>query len=427
MKIKVKVICCMLAFVISSVLTTAFAQSPLEQLVFSEKEFAYRYDGTRLVYNSAMYGYARKGYLVTDEIDQEHGNSLKIGMAETPTPGETSSPYVVISQTSDTNLTVAFSVYFSDKTDFRLALYKAASGQASSKEVNMIRWQDTLNVADMELEYDTGRWYRVVMRIDFENKSYTVQIDGETILEQYSFTDLDLVDSVRFYGHTNENKVGFAAVDDIELSVKAPTPMISGVGYNGQDIVSMPSAFADTLEIYLNTPLYNITEEQVHLYRDNKEAGFNRFGYDNTNGMIVLDVKGVLIPNARYTLVIDEDAELFDGVAIGESISGNFTTAPEAACLTFAEFLQADGSVEINAEFINPTGAEAELLVIAAVWEGDMFVKSKVFRERVIAPEEERIFVIDELDDNQRVELYVWDSFLGGEFLSDRVYRYEVK
>lgn len=416
MKRFIAVICLMVLLV-----TSVFAASPLEQEVFSENDFAYSYDGSRMVFNSAMYGYSRKGYLTPEQLDAERGDSLKIGIASPAPSGETSSPYVVIEQKTDTNLTVNFSVYLSGTCDYRMAVYKAKS-DTESKEVNILRWQDKLTTAGKSLDFNKEQWYRVCVKFDLEEHYYSVYIDDEAVAENFKFTDISVINSLRFYGHTKEANEGFMAIDDITMSVKSPPPSVSQHGYDGENEGSAVPASAKTIEFYLNTPMYSITESQTHLYMNGVTVPYNRFGYDSENGVIAIDTDGCLYPNTTYELVIDADAEVYQGAAVGETITYKFTTMKDNVSLIDTVFEQTDSNVRVNAYFENPYDAEAPVTVIAAVWDGDLFVKMNVFNESILPGEDSHEYDITAVSAGQRIEMYVWDSFWGDDFLADRIY-----
>lgn len=401
------------------------AGSPLEQEVFSESGFACTYDGARLVYNSSMYGYERKGYLMTDNIDAEHGESLKIGMPDTPKQGETSSPYVVINQKSNTNLRIVFSVYLSGKTDYRMAVYRAAEGTSGSREINLMRWQDKLDISGAGFDFEKERWYSAELNIDFVTGEYSVAIDNEIIAEHCKL-GVNSADSIRFYGHTKAADAGFMAIDDVAMYVKSPAPEISSIGCDGAHDGAV-TASCSTLEFYLNTPMYRITDEQVHLYINNVQTRFNRMGYDSENGVIVLDVNGLLTENAQCRIIIDENAEIFKDTPLGEVISKEFSTQMSGVALTEAVFEQSGEMVSIDAVYVNNTGEAQGVFAAAAVWEGDEFIGLESCDEILDEGESRRSYSIVGLKKGQRIELYVWDSLWGGEYLANRLYTYEVE
>ena len=96
-------------------------------------------------------------------------------------------------------------------------------------------------------------------------------------------------------------------------------------------------------------------------------------------------------------------------------------TAPEGVAVTGAEFVPDGDGLLIKVTFVNLPETGDAPFAAAAVWEGDEPVGTRIFE---VGTQSEQRFALPELKSGQRVELYIWDSFSGGEFLADRIYSY---
>lgn len=402
------------------------AASPLESTVLEDTAFTYYIDGTRYIFDSGMYGYARKGYLSPERVDADHDTVLKIGIEEVTPAGETSSPYVVCGAASNTNLTVRFSVFLSERADYRLALFRAAEGGGSSTEINLMRWRENLESGGRTLTYEPETWYDVQVQIDFAADAYTVLIDGETAVEQAPLESLGRIDSVRFYGNTNEALPSFMALDDLRLTTMAEPPEILEIGYDGIRNQNLLPIEAEVIEVDLSQPMYSIQKEQIHLFHEGVEVQLQQAGYDSTASMAALKPERALLPNTEYEVVIDGSAELIEGAPLGVDITDRFRTIPVTACVTEMIFSEEDGALCITARLENPEDTPQRLYLLATGWKNEQFLRLHTVQEAVAEPGmSELVFTVPLPPDGERIELYVWKDFTTPGLYADKIYIYE--
>ena len=421
-----RILCGLLAVCLLWGSAWAAGGSPLETVLLEDTEFSYYIEGTRYEFDSGMLGYARKGYLLSEQLDPSRGKSLKIGIDAVPPAGQTSSPYVVCNTKSDTNLTAEFSVYLSGRSDYRLAVYRAAAGSAGSKESNLIRWREQMEIGPVRQDYETESWHTLRVEIDLEADVFRVWMDGAAVAESCSLAGFGHVDSIRFYGHTNEKQPSFMAVDDLRITTMAKPPEISEIGYDSQRGQTVIPAGAKVIEVYLTQSMYRVTAQQIHLLHEGAEVRLEKAGYDRDSAMAALCPAVPLLPNARYEVVIDGRAELLEGSPLGTDITGSFRTDAETVCVTSAEFGTEPGGVTVTARLLYTEKEDRSLDLFASVWRGERFVRLTAAQETVPAGgAKEAVLEAGMLEPDERLEFYAWKDLMTPGLYADRIYIYK--
>lgn len=333
-----RILCGLLAVCLLWGSAWAAGGSPLETVLLEDTEFSYYIEGTRYEFDSGMLGYARKGYLLSEQLDPSRGKSLKIGIDAVP-PGRTDQfPLCSLQyQVGHQSHSGVFRI-FVRPVGLQTGGIPAAAGSAGSKESNLIRWREQMEIGPVRQDYETESWHTLRVEIDLEADVFRVWMDGAAVAESCSLAGFGHVDSIRFYGHTNEKQPSFMAVDDLRITTMAKPPEISEIGYDSQRGQTVIPAGAKVIEVYLTQSMYRVTAQQIHLLHEGAEVRLEKAGYDRDSAMAALCPAVPLLPNARYEVVIDGRAELLEGSPLGTDITGSFRTDAETVCVTSAEF-----------------------------------------------------------------------------------------
>lgn len=369
----------------------------------------------------------QRGYYMTDIIDAEHKNSLKLGIDETYDAGNSAAAmaqYYLGAISADSS--VKFSIYFSNRIDTKAELMRYEGGTFLFSPIGFTEaGKVTAGGAVSEYTYEVGVWYDVEIKVNVEDGFCDVCFDGKTIGRNIrlpeEFTSLT---HIRMYGPQNENIPSFVGIDDILVATLHYTPEILDIGSG-----FFVAYDADTIQVVLSETVYpsSVNAERIIVY---DEFG-GRIGIlsalcseDGTNITIRLSEK--LNPNSIYEVVLDKSIELIAGSAININVSGKFKTTVKDFGIEAVTFSEMDTQMQISVNTVNTLSDMKTIYLIAAVWDGDTFCSMECFAlELSPLSDETKVINVHRLEGSERMEVYIWNKFTKPVSVVDRIYMTE--
>ena len=177
---------------------------------------------------------------------------------------------------------------------------------------------------------DTNKWYNLSYEFDLKNQKYSLGVDGEEIVTDYSFNlELTQVNNMIRFGTTQKaGTVSKMAIDNISMSVVRESMSI---------IESTVEKGAKNLTIYLAGKISELAGEIV--IKDNarvvKTASCKMLG-----DKIAIELEKELLKSGRYDIAVKEKQS-------GEVINGYFTVKNDVSDLEDISIYASEGKCSV--------------------------------------------------------------------------------
>lgn len=380
--------------------------------VFSDSDFTLKNSTTT---NSGMSISQGRGYVKVDSVDEEHGDSLFIGIdTVNEAVAINNLPYVNIPVGGiENSLSVELNAYVSGMENSgqkRISLY-----QQSGKEVHLLRFNNKMVIGSVQADYEEGVWMPLKINIDMKKHSYTVLLNGSFLGSADFPASITKANYIRIYGPQVDSIKTYTAVDDIVIKRVFEIPAISEVG-NGSAV----NADDKKIEVTLSSDLYgkSISVETVELLDENGEnIEIESVSYSDEDNKITVIPAKKLMSNSSYTVSIKETAKLAEDIGLESPISQNFTTAMRNTEITGVLFDTYGGKVRARVSAVNADGKT--LYFVLAAYKNGEFLGKTVKKSAVNTD-----LLLDTYA-GAKYEVYVFDGLNPPRFICNQIFSKE--
>ncbi len=378
--------------------------------------------GTNL--KSGIVMYPQRGYVKVEQIDEEHGNSLLVGIEDADESiGLGNLPYINIPLGGISDEFSLFCDLYIDakenSNDKRLSIY-----QASGNETMLLRFGDQMTLGANNASptpYETGKWYSFRIDIDIVNHTAAVYRDGAQIGTVALGANMTAGNFIRLYGPRNDTVPSFTAMDNLRVVKYFRIPAI--VSVDGDNVVS---ASAESFTVQMDDVLFgsSINAESVWL-QDNagSRTSVKDAKWSAADKTITVTPARKLASGSNYSFVLGGTVELSAGVPIRYPVRAAFRTAPEGVEIQTAQFSEEAGMKKAVVTLVNATDAAANGYVVMTLWNGNEFCGMAVQPCAPAAGETQEIILTHEAPAGAAAELVVYDSLALPQMLCGSVYR----
>lgn len=204
-----------------------------------------------------------------------------------------------------------------------------------------------------------------------------------------------------------KNTTGTAYIDYI---VFVQNPSVDAVRYDRIEDAACVMADADSIEFYLSTPVYaeSITASGVKIYNElGREMELSSVKYDSESNAIIVKPRENIKAETQYVFEIT-NILINSSSTDKKSIDGAFKTGVRPVTVSGAS--KTASGVQINVT--NSSTANEDVLLVAAVYSGDSFVRYKAVKVSAASGESSHTIATGALTSGQHVEIYayVYDS-----------------
>lgn len=378
--------------------------------------------GTTL--KSGILLYPQRGYVKVEQIDEEHGNSLLVGI-ETVNEEYSSGnlPYINIPLGGIADEFSVFCDLYVDAKDTsgdkRFSLY-----QASGNEMVLLRFRDQMTLSNSNtnpVDYETGRWYSFRIDIDMANHTAVVFRDEEQIGTIALGASMTAANYIRLYGPRNDTVPSYTAIDNLRIVKYFRIPSILSV-----DEDNIVSASAESFTVQLDDVVYgsSVNAESVWL-QDNMgvKTSVKDAKWSETDKSITVTPARKLASGSSYQFVLGGDVELSAGVPIRYPVRAAFRTEAEGVEIQEAQISEEAGTKKAEVTLYNATDSAAEGFVVMTLWNGNEFCGMAVQACNPAAGATQEIVLTHAAPAGATVELVVYDSLDLPKMLCGSVYR----
>ena len=385
--------------------------------VFEDFEFN---EGDSNILDSGISMYPRRGYVKTDVIDAEHGDSLLVGVDE-PSENYTSAdiPYIDIPLKESTGrINIEYDLYVdtvesSGKKTMVLRLN-------NDKETNIVRFTGSeMKVLNkLVTTYEEHKWYHFLIKADTVKNTVSVFVDGTPLLcdEVLHSTNSDGnlgLKLLRLYGPGEEN-LGYTAIDNIRVTGFYDLPTITSCDYNGDNEIT----------VKLSSKVYesSINEKTVSVKNaKGRYVDIKSVYYDDAMSSIIISTAKKLVPSSRYTVVISENAMIADGVAFGENVTGEFLTDADVILVSGSNIKTSDGLCKAEVSIKNTSDSEVTVYVVMALFKGSKGEKMRIAPVLLNNGESKTAFLQAELNGADCAQIYIYSDVMASKLLSSEI------
>lgn len=354
----------------------------------------------------------QRGYVKPDVIDEEHGTSLIIGMDEiNPGFNEGDRPYVGLDTCMCSGKNICdFEIYI-DETPVQASPGTMTLKQAGGAEVVIATIYDgQFHFSGVNVPFETKHWYTISVEIDVAGHKYSISLNDGTgnkkVVSNAGLANaMTVCNWLRVGGPTDNSVKTFYALDNVKVYKEVNYPVITRIGYNGMTDTNQIICNPETIDIYLSAPLANVVEENVLISDNGIAVGIEEAVYDAKVNCVKVKLKNKLRSNTTYTVVLVEGTKAENGAEIDRDIMSSFVTALEGSDIISAAY--SGGNIKFTVR--NNSSNEEKLYAVAAVYNGDKFVRS------AYAPIEAKAETtidgtinIGTLSNGETAELYLW-------------------
>lgn len=368
--------------------------------------------------------YPQRGYVKVEQIDEEHGNSLLVGI-ETVNEDYTSGnlPYINIPLGGIADEFSLFCDLYVDVKDTsgdkRLTLY-----QTSGNEMVLLRFRDQMTISNSNtnaVDYETGRWYSFRIDIDVANHTADVYRDGAQIGTIALGANMTAANYIRLYGPRNDTVPSYTAMDNLRVVKYFRIPSILSV-----DEDNVVSASAESFTVQLDDVLFgsSVNAESVWL-QDNMgvKTSVKDAKWSETDKSITVTPARKLASGSNYNFVLGGTVELSAGLPIRYPVRAAFRTEAEGVEIQTAQLSEESGMKKAVVTLYNATQTAAEGFVVMTLWNGDEFCGMAVQPCDPAAGETQEVILTHEAPAGATAELVVYDSLSLPQMLCGSVYR----
>lgn len=355
----------------------------------------------------------QRGYVKPDVIDEEHGTSLIIGMDEiNPGFNEGDRPYAGIDTCMCSGKNICdFEIYI-DETPVQASPGTVTLKQAGGAEVVIATIYDgQFHFSGVNVPFETKKWYTLSVEIDVAGHKYSVSLNDGTgtkkvVLNAGLANAMTVCNWIRVGGPTDNSVKTFYALDNVKVYKEVNYPVITRIGYNGMTDTNQIICNPETIDIYLSAPLANVVKENVLISDNGIAVGIEEAVYDDKANCVKVKLRNKLRSNTTYTVALVEGTKAENGVGIDRDIVSSFVTQLEGTDIISAAY--SSGDVKFTVQ--NTTDNEKKLYVVAAVYNGDKFVRSAYMPVEAQANAIiDGMINIGNLSNGETAELYLWE------------------
>ncbi len=393
-----------------------------EYPIFSDSEFE---SDSASALKSGIQLYPRRGYIKSGKIDEEHGASLLVGIDNADTTyTDADVPYA--------NIPISG---YEGRIRFDCDLYvdnKENSGQknmifrlGNGKETNIIRFKDPqmLVANSVSMDYDTGRWYHLTVKINTITCRIEIFVDHMPIIQYTLNSEPSSSGLVRLYGPSDDTIKSFTAIDNINIKGYYDVPTVTAVE-DGNDISPDKAEITE----YLSSPLYDksISAETVRLLdEDGNECPIEKAFYNGSDYSVTVVPKKALMPDSEYKIVISADAQFAKDVPVGEEVEGVFKTAPSQIRVEHVQIKKEASLCKADVRIKNVTDSEKTVYVVMTLWQNEKGIDMKISPLTLAPNSTDSVELETALQNANIAEVYIYNDLTASEYLFSRIYKKE--
>lgn len=361
---------------------------------------------------SNLWGAEQRGYLASEKIKENYGNSLIIGMKtvnEAYQPDNSAYVGFYLQDLTGAALT-EFDIYIDEKPGqrldgkgndkFAITLKKNGSTETTVTEINA----DGMKIGNSLIDYSTKTWYHFSYDVDIPARKTTVTVTGDDIDRTFVIdinTAQDTAHYLRIYGPVFDNVETFVAVDNFELKQHINLPVIefekeikdgdATVTFNTSESLLKRDLSTDNIVL---TPVNGGTCEIESISANGNE--------------ITLHLKNSVKGSQKYTLTILPQVRYESGQEIGISIVGSFTVTGGSVSIETLSY--SDGIINIG--LVNNSGIEKNVYAIMQSWYGNEIKRVKIVPITIISATGTQNLNISApaVQNGEVLTLYVWSE-----------------
>ena len=315
-------------------------------------------------------GGPQRGYLDAVVIDEDHGNSLAIGIKTADESFNTdNTAYVGFpGGGASGGVNIEFDMYINERpADAEKNRYRMSFRTANNETTfffitaNEMQFCKTNQSVDLTVPYEIKTWYHVTINVNTSTLNYDMTLtDGADFNESYSGrinNNSGALNYFRIFGPAFDDVSTFAAIDNMVIKQKLDLPQLVFDG----EVAPSDAPFTFTLSTTLNPA--DISTDTVKIYDAYGEVAVS--SVVSTDGAIVTVTPGApLRSNMDYIVSVSPDVCYSVGVPIGVECTGEFKTL--CAPLDVKDGWFVGNSFNFTAN--NTTGEEATVTVVTQTW-----------------------------------------------------------
>ena len=356
-----------------------------------------------------MVGGAQRGYLEAVKVDDEHGNSLAIGIDTADENfSKDNTAYVGIPEgntkgTVQTELDIYIAQKPSDR--FRLSLKKGGGEEQDFMYITSGQWQvmSGRGVVGASIDYEEKRWYHVAVKVNIAAKSFDIYIDQKPIVSGGTLLpNLDRLDQVRIFGPSDDSVKTYAAVDNVVVNTMYILPQLT---FNDVNVAGKKTlTFASDQQL---SPA-SLTAESVKLSDEFGAIDIERIKSDGS--AITIYTASEFKSNMEYKITLSPKVMFKDGPEIGVAAEGKFKTSAVSFAIMGGEY--DGGSFRFTA--VNPSGNIVHAAVISQIFEDGRVQKISVEYVDIAASENNTEYSVPmpEISGDEYIITYIWDGLI---------------
>lgn len=384
--------------------------------VFEDFDFD---EGDSNILDSGISVYQRRGFVKTEQIDEEHGASLLVG-TDVPNGAYQAAdiPYIDIPlRSSAGRVNIDFDLYV-DTPD--LSGKKTMVLRFSNdKETNIVRFTGT----EMKLlnrltsSYTEQKWHRFSVRADTVKNTVSIFVDSvpllcrETLHSTNSDGNLSLK-LLRLYGPGEENS-GYTAIDNIKVTGFYDLPEITDFKISDKKICAVLSSKVES---------GSINKETVCLKNESgKNVVLNDVYYDSLTSSVVMITEKNLVPSNEYTVEISESAMLAESVYFGEKVTKSFETAAEIVSFKDAKISVSGKTLTAQISVKNALNSENTVYVVMTLFNKDKGEKMKIVPLTLSGGETKTAVLKEEAGSADSAQVYIYSDVFASRLLGGRI------
>ena len=401
-----------------SVLLTKYSQVSF----LSETDFV----KTGSAYGSGMSVAIQRGFAREETVDEEHGNSLVMGIDEnTNTTDYTSGQYTFIQSPMNNNYTLyqlEFDInVIQPPAKDRVVIYGIRRNNGIVADIMQVGKTQLVFGSD-KVDYTPG-WNHVVITLSREigNQYYSAEVNGELVASKTAIDLSDAPTNYRFFTTGDASNIGSVAIDNIAYSSLIESPRIIGVGTHSD--IADGKISCDTREVgaFLSGTLLreDLTRENVHLYSGNAEIETELVRFNSNTNCIEITAAESFAPNTEYKIVLDGNVRFSELDELGLPMEVRFTTDHKGLTVDSLELSSLDDSLTIDAAFTNLDYSSKDIYVFVTFFsEEGRLLNTRLFKETLTA---------DNTSNSFTFTVPGWDGakpyvFITDGIMADRIY-----
>lgn len=390
--------------------------------ILSDSEFE---EGEASALKSGIKLYPRRGYTRIEAVDDEHGNSLLVGIDNADLSyAETDIPYADIPINGyKGRMSFDCDVYISAKENSgkKTMVFR----MSNDKETNIVRFKEPqmLVAGSVNADYDEGRWYHLTAKIDTVTCRMEIFIDHMPVI-QYTFAqEASSGKLIRLYGPGDDSVKCFTAIDNIDIKGYYDVPHVLSVE-DGNDVSPDKTEITE----YLSGPLYekSINTETVRLLdEDGNECPVSDAYYTSSKNSVTVVPGKLLMPDSEYKIVISPSAEILQDMPVGEEVSGVFRTLPQGIAAEKVQIVKSGSLCKADVRVKNMTEKAKTVYVVLTLWNDKKGIDMKISPLDIAPNTAVSAEIQTEIKNANAAEVYIYNNAEAEEYLCSRIYKKE--